>query len=311
VELTSIGRMMARIPLDPRLARMLIEARKEGCVEEIAVIAAVLSLQDPRERPADKRRGRPGPRRLQPAALGFPDAAGDLEPLPAGAAGTEERRPDETLLPPHFLSFTRMREWEDIHQQIREILKEFGIRNRNSERWSRNQDKIVDTDAIPPEVGENSSPFPLPPSAFPKVHRCILSGFLATFAFKKDKNLYRAAKGPRGHDFSGSGLFNAPAAGSWRRDGGDLPSFRTDRSGHRPRLAGDPGAELCAPPTGIRAGSQARARWWPPSRSRSSSDHRSGPDVSIRPNQTDEATGHLHPQALVPAISAGPLLSGA
>ncbi|MBS1238878.1 MAG: hrpA, partial [Deltaproteobacteria bacterium] len=51
VELTDIGRMMARVPLDPRLARMLIEARKEGCVEEIAVIAAVLSLQDPRERP--------------------------------------------------------------------------------------------------------------------------------------------------------------------------------------------------------------------------------------------------------------------
>jgi ATP-dependent helicase HrpA len=54
IRLTAIGRMMARIPLDPRLSRMLIEARNEGCVEPIAVIAAALSIQDPRERPADK-----------------------------------------------------------------------------------------------------------------------------------------------------------------------------------------------------------------------------------------------------------------
>jgi ATP-dependent helicase HrpA len=194
VELTDIGRMMARIPLDPRLSRMLIEARQEGCVEEIAVIAAVLSLQDPRERPLEK------VAEADRAHAVFTDPASDFLTLlniwkrfRHAQREPGSRNALKRFCREHFLSYRRMREWEDIHQQIGDILREFGI---------------------PPSTFRlPTSPFPLPPSAFPKVHRCILSGFLANIAFKKDKNLYRAANDREAMIFPGSGLFNA--AGSW------------------------------------------------------------------------------------------------
>ncbi len=194
VELTDIGRMMARVPLDPRLARMLIEARQEGCVAEIAVIAAVLSLQDPRERPLEK------VAEADRAHAVFTDPASDFLTLlniwkrfRHAQREPGSRNALKRFCREHFLSYRRMREWEDIHQQIGDILKEFGI---------------------PPSTFRlPTSPFPLPPSTFPKVHRCILSGFLANIAFKKDKNLYRAAKDREAMIFPGSGLFNA--AGSW------------------------------------------------------------------------------------------------
>jgi len=151
----------------------------------------------------------------------------------------------------HFLSYRRMREWEDIHQQIGEILKEFGI---------------------PPSTFRlPTSPFPLPPSAFPKVHRCILSGFLANIAFKKDKNLYRAAKDREAMIFPGSGLFNA--AGSWIVA---AEMVETSRLFARTVAAIDPawletlGAELCRSTYRDPRWIPSAARWWPPSRSPSS-----------------------------------------
>ncbi len=192
-ELTEIGRMMARVPLDPRLARMLIEARKEGCVEEMTVIAAALSIQDPRERPVEKTA------EADRAHAAFNDPASDFLTLftiwkrfrqarqTAGSHSALRRFCRE-----HFLSYRRMREWEDIHRQVQEILKEF--RMRKAEKTS-------------------PSPYPLPPSAFGRVHRSILSGFLANIAQKKDKNVYRATRNREAMIFPGSGLFNK--AGEW------------------------------------------------------------------------------------------------
>jgi ATP-dependent helicase HrpA len=189
VELTETGRLMARIPLDPRLARMLIEARREGCLREMSVIAAALSLPDPRERPAERTaeadRAHAAFRqphsdfltllalwdRFQEAKSGQPGA---------GAARRFCRR--------NFLAFKRMREWEDVHRQITEVLAECGMALRRAE----------------------------PPGAAPdygRIHRSILSGFLANIAVKKEKNLFRAAKDREAMIFPGSGLFNA--AGAW------------------------------------------------------------------------------------------------
>jgi ATP-dependent helicase HrpA len=303
VELTGIGRMMARIPLDPRLARMLIEARKEGCVEEIAVIAAVLSLQDPRERPADKtaEAGRAH------AAFNRPhsDFLTLLEIWNRFRQARQELKSTAQLrrfCRQHFLSFTRMREWEDIHQQIKEILKEFGIRNSEfGKMGAATKTKIVDTDAIPPQVGENSSPFSLSPSAFPKVHRCILSGFLANIAFKKDKNLYRAAKDREVMIFPGSGLFNA--AGSWVVA---AEMVETSRLFARTVAAIDPawletlGAELCR--------STYRDPRWDPKRGEVVATEQvtlfgliivAGRTVSYGPIKPDEATDIFIRQALV------------
>jgi len=106
------GRMMARIPLDPRLARMLIEARQEGCVAEIAVIAAVLSLQDPRERPLEKLA------EADRAHAVFTDPASDFLTLlniwkrfRHAQREPGSRNALKRFCREHFLSYRRMREW--------------------------------------------------------------------------------------------------------------------------------------------------------------------------------------------------------
>jgi ATP-dependent helicase HrpA len=189
IRLTAIGRMMARIPLDPRLSRMLIEARNEGCLEPVAVIAAALSIQDPRERPVDKTA------EADRAHAAFNQPHSDFLTLLAIWNRFRQARQElksagqmRRFCRQHFLSFKRMREWEDVFGQLMETVNEVGIR--------------------PPP-----SAFLLPPSEFGKLHRCILSGFLANIALKTDKNLYRATKGREAMIFPGSGLFNA--AGSW------------------------------------------------------------------------------------------------
>jgi ATP-dependent helicase HrpA len=207
--LTPIGRVMARIPLDPRLSRMLIEAREEGCVEEIAVLAAVLSLQDPRERPADQiaEAGRAH------AAFNRPhsDFMTLLEIWNRYRRARRELKGGSRLRSfcrRHFLSFRRMREWEDVFGQIMEIAREFGLRKsrtpvRTPAADSRKQGKNR------PDAAES----PFSEVEFGKIHRCVLSGFLSNIAVKKDKNIYHAAKGREAMIFPGSALFNS--AGPW------------------------------------------------------------------------------------------------
>jgi len=209
VRLTVTGRMMARIPLDPRLSRMLIEARDEGCVEEIAVLAAVLSIQDPRERPADKtaEAGRAHAAFHRPHS----DFMTLLEIWNRFRQARQELKstgPLRRFCRQHFLSFRRMREWEDVFRQIMDVAHESGIRKGarippDPEAGSRKSRK----------EGQTDSAFPLANPEYGKIHRCILSGFLANIAFKKDKNIYRAAKDREAMIFPGSALFNT--AGSW------------------------------------------------------------------------------------------------
>jgi ATP-dependent helicase HrpA len=207
VELTEIGRLMARIPLDPRLSRMLIEAREEGCVEEIAVLAAALSSQDPRERPADKT----AEADRAHAAFNRPhsDFLTLLEIWNRFGQARQELKGSGAMrrfCRQHFLSFRRMREWEDVFRQIMEVGREFGIRKgaaagRAPETGRRRSEKEAEAAAG------------LADPAFGRIHRCILSGFLANIAFQKEKNIYRAAKEREAMIFPGSALFNS--AGSW------------------------------------------------------------------------------------------------
>ena len=209
VRLTAIGRMMARIPLDPRLSRMLIEARNEGCVEPVAVIAAVLSIQDPRERPADKTA------EADRAHAVFKQPHSDFLTLLAiwnrfRLARQELKSTGQMrrFCRQHFLSFKRMREWEDVFRQIMEIMGESRTRNPVETRLSA-EGGIRRNGKNEEANGACHSPI----SDFARIHRSILSGFLANIALKRDKNLYRATKDREAMIFPGSGLFNA--AGSW------------------------------------------------------------------------------------------------
>ncbi len=207
--LTATGRMMGRIPLDPRLSRMLIAARDEGCVAEVAVIAAALSIQDPRERPAD-----------QAAEAGRAHAAfnrphSDFMTLLEIWNRYREARAElqssgrlRRFCRRHFLSFRRMREWEDVFAQIMEIVREFGLAKGGRPLRMPGGDGRTGGKQVPADAGRL-----LADPDFGRLHRSILSGFLAHIAVRKDKNLYRAARDREAMIFPGSALFNA--AGSW------------------------------------------------------------------------------------------------
>ena len=189
-ELTDRGRLMARIPLDPRLARMIIEAAQEGCLEPMVIITAALSLTDPRERPAGKEEEADRRQAL------FRDRASDFMTLlniwrgfQNIQASRSSRNRVKKYCQEHFLSYKRMCEWQDVYEQIQQILREQNL--HGSENLSVDDYQ----------------------NFYAAIHKSVLSGYLCNIAYKKEKNIYQSAKGRELILFPGSSLFNK--AGNW------------------------------------------------------------------------------------------------
>lgn len=183
--LTPMGRMMSRIPIDPRISRMLIEAGTHGCIEDVAVIAAALSIQDPRERPIEKAT------QADQAHNQFKDAASDFITLlniwnryhrSWETLGTQNKM--RKFCKAHFLSYPRMREWDQIHEQITTLLKTHRMGNKKQKPHKLEKDRYA------------------------AIHKSVLSGYLSNIALKREKNMYTAARGREVMLFPGSTLFN-------------------------------------------------------------------------------------------------------
>jgi ATP-dependent helicase HrpA len=179
--LTKLGRRLADLPVDPRMARMVIEADRLGCAEEAIVIAAALSIQDPRERPSDKTA------QADQLHARFADEDSDfvaylnlwrhLRELQRQLSSNQFRK---RCLAEH-LHHLRIREWQDLVQQLREAAKGVGV------RFNR-------TPAEPAEI-----------------HRALLSGLLSHIGLKDPRGReYQGARGARFAVFPGSGLFKKP-----------------------------------------------------------------------------------------------------
>jgi ATP-dependent helicase HrpA len=188
--LTKKGKIMARMPLDPKISRILLEACKEGCLREIAVIAAALSIRDPRERPLDKAE--------QADAVHAPFRHPDSDFLTllniwdryhSSLEKLASRRKKRRFCHSHFLSFSRMNEWVLVHDQILAICKEQKIPLGRCER-------IGISDAL-----------------YAGIHKSILSGYLSNIAVLKEQNFYTAAKNREVMVFPGSTLFGK--SGQW------------------------------------------------------------------------------------------------
>ncbi|MDQ5850260.1 MAG: ATP-dependent RNA helicase HrpA, partial [Pseudomonadota bacterium] len=160
--LTDIGRELARLPLDPRVARMLVAARAEGCLEQVRIIAAALSVQDPRERPmeraaaADERHAR------------FADEQSDFLAF-LKLWKLQDESGLRRLCRDNFLSYPRMREWRDVHEQLRKTLEEL--------EW--------------PE----SSVRPERPDGYRAIHRALLAGLLGNIGMRDEDGSYTGARG--------------------------------------------------------------------------------------------------------------------
>ena len=179
--LTRTGRMMARLPLDPRISRMILQARKENALNEVVIIAAALSIQDPKERPADKEY------HADQAHKTFEDPSSDFLTfinLWNMFHKKQEAGHTRKFCKENFLSFNRMREWTDIHDQIMTILQEAKDFHQATQ-----------------------SPNPLNPSITKSILCSVLSGFLGQIALKQDGSQYLAARGREVFLFPGSSLY--------------------------------------------------------------------------------------------------------
>ena len=183
--LTAHGRLMARLPLDPRISRMIIEARDQNALREVTIIAAGLSIQDPRVRPADKEAA------ADAAHARFSKVPSDFLFFLAlwdAYHNTFDKLHSLSKMRKfcvsHYLSFLRMREWRDIHEQISQVLAE--------------------------EPGFAVNTQPAAPEA---IHRAILSGNLRNIAVKKEKNLYQTGGGKEVMIFPGSSQYGK--TGDW------------------------------------------------------------------------------------------------
>ena len=127
--LTNIGKELARLPVDPKLGRMLLAARDHHCLKEMLIIASALSVQDPRERPQDKQE------RVAQAHSLFADDNSDflayLKLWEFFEDALQHKKSNRKLIEQcheRFLSFFRLREWRDIHQQLHSLAAESGMR---------------------------------------------------------------------------------------------------------------------------------------------------------------------------------------
>ncbi|MGD3105575.1 ATP-dependent RNA helicase HrpA [Streptomyces sp. YGL11-2] len=188
--LTPLGRQLSQLPVDPRLARMVLEADRNGCVREVMVIAAALSIQDPRERPSDKQQ------QADQQHARFKDETSDflaflnlwryVREQQKALSSSAFRRMCRT----EFLNYLRIREWQDIYSQLRTVAKGMGIH-------------LSEQDAAPD-----------------RVHISLLSGLLSHIGLKNagleggkegaGKNEYLGARSAKFAVFPGSALFKKP-----------------------------------------------------------------------------------------------------
>ncbi|GAB3424117.1 ATP-dependent RNA helicase [Flindersiella endophytica] len=176
--LTPIGRKLAQLPLDPRLARMVLEADKNGCVREVMVIASALAIQDPRERPADKQQ------QADQKHARFTDKDSDfsaylnlwnyLQEQQKALSSNQFRK----LCRNEYLNYLRVREWQDVESQLRQLTKQLGITLNST------------------------------PGQPQHINTALLSGLLSHIGLKESDSFeYQGARGAKFAIFPGSGLF--------------------------------------------------------------------------------------------------------
>ncbi len=176
--LTQIGRKLARLPIDPRLARMVIEAPRLGCLKEVMVIASALSIQDPRERPSDKQQSSDDKHRRffdkESDFLTFVNLWDYIQKQQKALSGNQFRKQCKQ----DYLNYLRVREWQDVYFQIHQAMREMDAK--------LNQE----------------------PGSYQAVHSALLVGLLSHIGVKdQEKNEYQGARNARFHIFPASGLF--------------------------------------------------------------------------------------------------------
>lgn len=177
-ELTQLGRRLAALPVDPRIARMIVAGADENCLAEVLIIAAALEIQDPRERPVDKQQA------ADEKHARYLDESSDFSSYLKlwdhyhNLRESCSRNGLKKACHQQFLSSTRLREWSDIHRQLKQLVQAVGLKTQ-----PRRDD-------------------------YPAIHRALLTGLLSGVALRGDANEYTGAGGNKYFLWPGSGLFS-------------------------------------------------------------------------------------------------------
>ena len=182
--LTPLGRELARLPLDPRIGRIVLAARDAGCLPEALVIASALAVPDPRERPLERQQA------ADQAHLKFRDERSDFLSLVAlweffgdALAQKMSHRRLVDACRAQFVSWLRLREWRDVHQQLVATLEEAGW------KWSPQLPTVIDA------------------ARYATLHKAVLAGLLGNIGSKSDADEhYLGARGLKFYLHPGSGL---------------------------------------------------------------------------------------------------------
>ena len=204
--LTKLGKRLAKLPIDPRLARMLLEADRRGCVSEALVIVSALSMQDVRLRPLEHQEA------ADQAHSRFLDSSSDfltylnlwryLRTQSRDLSGSAFRR----MCQREFLHYLRTREWQDLTHQLRQLLKELGINARPLAKPSRSSYR---PDPESTELIAACQSLTSKHSDTDAIHRSLLVGMLSGIGnWDQRAKQYLAPRGARFTIWPGSGLSN-------------------------------------------------------------------------------------------------------
>ena len=223
--LTKLGEQMARLPIDPKIARILLAAKKHDCMAEILVIASALSIQDPRERPLEARDA------AAKAHERFTDKQSDFLAY-LNIWDSFQRERDKGLsnkqlvqwCRQYFLSHLRMREWRELHHQLAQTAIEMGLTTKEAafrqpptqeqlrpsesqgdQDWAAKlKQKQLDKKQHRAQIRAAKE------AGYEQIHRALLTGLIANVGMKSpDGNDYTGARGSRFHLFPASALFKA------------------------------------------------------------------------------------------------------
>ncbi len=178
--LTATGRLLGKLPVDPRIARMLVEAQQRGALREVLIIASALSVQDPRERPADKQQAADELHRRfhheESDFLAYVKLWDYFEQQRQELSQNQLRK----LCEREFLAYMRLREWRDVHHQLKLACAELGFR---------------ESDAV---------------ASYESVHRALLAGLLGQIATLGEQREFLGTRNRKLRIFPGSSQFKKP-----------------------------------------------------------------------------------------------------
>jgi len=176
-KLTPLGRQLAKLPVDPRLARMILAAKEYNCVHEVMVISAALSIQDPRERPMEKQQASDEKHRRfydkDSDYMAFVNLWTYIKEQRSALSSNQFRK----MCQKEFLAYMRVREWQDIYAQIKQVVDELDIK-------------------VNQQVSD-----------FDNIHQALLAGLLSHLGYKDKEQHYLGARNSKFFMFPGSGLF--------------------------------------------------------------------------------------------------------